>query len=511
MFARRVNPLVKFSCEKCGRTYAADEKVRGRSFKMKCKQCGHLIVVKAERPGVAAGSPAGTGSTPATPTPSAIDLDSSSTDAFAAAPDPFATAADPFAAPPTDPFPAPPAPPPAAAGPRPAFNPFAEPSGASRSGAHGLQLPGPFMNENESDAAFADLGREMASGTSGTGGQPLATPPPRNPMAAAPSRVEIPRQLPMATLPSVPPAAPPHAPAAHVKGRAEKKSPLPLIAGAFAALVVVGAGGWFALGSGSSPTPARAATRPSRVAVAPSRPPVEKPAPSQTAAAPSPVPAPAPAPSPVVPPPPGPMVTATVEPAPLPALPPPAAPPAREPQRARAKSKPPPLPRKVAKAPEPPRVAPRPPEPKPQPPPPPPVKAEPPRPAVAYKPTPQPASSPVAVAHPSPAANPVSGGGSDLPPLDDSKVDATFAKHRGSLDACVAQARQHESGVNLDGRTVNVTMTVNPNGKALYPTLDDVELNGTELGNCLKRETGKIQFPAFGGDAIRVRKPIVLK
>jgi len=37
---------VKFTCEKCGRSYVADEKVRGRSFRMKCKQCGHHIVVK---------------------------------------------------------------------------------------------------------------------------------------------------------------------------------------------------------------------------------------------------------------------------------------------------------------------------------------------------------------------------------------------------------------------------------------------------------------------------------
>ncbi|HEX7489202.1 MAG TPA: hypothetical protein VF341_09875, partial [Anaeromyxobacteraceae bacterium] len=137
-----------------------------------------------------------------------------------------------------------------------------------------------------------------------------------------------------------------------------------------------------------------------------------------------------------------------------------------------------------------------------------PPKAEP-RPAVAYRPTPLPAGA--APTHPSPAATSQSGGGSELPPLDQAKVEAAFAKHRGSLDACVAQARQNEPGVNLDGRTINVTMTVNPNGKGLYPTLDDVELNGSELGNCLKREAGKIQFPAFGGDAIRVTKPIVLK
>lgn len=90
-------------------------------------------------------------------------------------------------------------------------------------------------------------------------------------------------------------------------------------------------------------------------------------------------------------------------------------------------------------------------------------------------------------------------------------MEAAFAKHRPAFEGCIAEARKNEPNVALDGRTVNVTMTVNPNGSALYPTLDDVELNGTNLGDCLKRESGKIRFPAFGGDSIRVRKPIVLK
>lgn len=44
---------MKFSCERCGKRYAtADRPAPGRSYKLKCKACGHLIVVK-----VAAGEP----------------------------------------------------------------------------------------------------------------------------------------------------------------------------------------------------------------------------------------------------------------------------------------------------------------------------------------------------------------------------------------------------------------------------------------------------------------------
>jgi len=47
---------VNFSCDSCGRLYSiADEKVQGRSFRVKCKACDHTIVVRG--PG-AASSPA---------------------------------------------------------------------------------------------------------------------------------------------------------------------------------------------------------------------------------------------------------------------------------------------------------------------------------------------------------------------------------------------------------------------------------------------------------------------
>lgn len=39
---------MKFSCERCGKRYAtADTPAPGRIYKIKCKACGHLIVVKA--------------------------------------------------------------------------------------------------------------------------------------------------------------------------------------------------------------------------------------------------------------------------------------------------------------------------------------------------------------------------------------------------------------------------------------------------------------------------------
>jgi hypothetical protein len=127
--------------------------------------------------------------------------------------------------------------------------------------------------------------------------------------------------------------------------------------------------------------------------------------------------------------------------------------------------------------------------------------ADPERPLVAVAPRPAPDED-------APAAE---SGTEQIPPLDDAQVEAAFAGSMKRFEACMAAARAGEPSVALGGRTVTLTVTVNPSGKALYPTLDDAELSATELGKCLKRETAKIQFPAFGGEPIRVRRPITLK
>jgi hypothetical protein len=140
-------------------------------------------------------------------------------------------------------------------------------------------------------------------------------------------------------------------------------------------------------------------------------------------------------------------------------------------------------------------------------------RPEPPRVAVATGPAPAQVPSAVAPAggvEVTPAPPPQASN-ADLAPLDEGKVEATFALHMRNFEACVADARANEPGLTLDGRSVTITMTVNPNGKVVYPTLDDAALSGTGLGNCIKRESAKIQFPAFGGGSIRLRKSITLK
>src|SRR5579885_3061950 len=52
---------MKIVCDNCATKYSiADEKVRGKVFKIRCKKCSHIIVVRGNE-GAAAGGPAAGG------------------------------------------------------------------------------------------------------------------------------------------------------------------------------------------------------------------------------------------------------------------------------------------------------------------------------------------------------------------------------------------------------------------------------------------------------------------
>jgi predicted Zn finger-like uncharacterized protein len=79
---------VNFACERCQKRYSiADEKVQGRGFRVTCKQCGHVIVVKAagQAPEAAAAppaparapSPTSTPTSASTPTPTSAPASTS--------------------------------------------------------------------------------------------------------------------------------------------------------------------------------------------------------------------------------------------------------------------------------------------------------------------------------------------------------------------------------------------------------------------------------------------------
>jgi hypothetical protein len=87
-------------------------------------------------------------------------------------------------------------------------------------------------------------------------------------------------------------------------------------------------------------------------------------------------------------------------------------------------------------------------------------------------------------------------------------VNKVVGANRKAFSTCIAAAAG--SGVKLDGRRVALRITVNTNGTVTYPTLDDQELNTTEMGQCLKSAARLMIFPKFKGDPFHYEVPLIL-
>jgi hypothetical protein len=189
------------------------------------------------------------------------------------------------------------------------------------------------------------------------------------------------------------------------------------------------------------------------------------------------------------PPPPPPLV---VTPAPTPPEAPAPEPVKAEPEKPKAEPKPQPRreerkeEKRVAKV-EPPKA-----QPKPPPPPPPPPKPEP---------------KPVAKAEPEKQVQ-LPDAASALSP---EAVQRVVNASRRAFESCIADAAKRGTETKFDGRKVALRLNVNPNGFVTYPTLDDVTLNRTELGECLKAAARLMVFPKFQGDVFHVEVPLTLR
>ena len=437
---------MKFSCDRCGKKYAtAEAPAPGRVYKLKCKACGHLIVVKTPAAGPAV--------TPSPPVAVQRAVGS------AGAPREGAPTREVgVEQPPSDaavPFQFPPAPPPSVG------DPTAEIS---------MMTPEEEPREPPTEGGYVDIFADSASPPPETDSEPppVADDPflraargslPDNfagdaalkdPFADMRGELEAPQATPEPPRPvhEVPPPSafsPP--PASSTAGADKKKSGLPvaLIGIGFAA--VIGIVVLVALTSGKK----------------------------APAAAPPPPQAPAPVAAVAPPPPPAPTPTPAPEPAPEPKK--------VEPRKAEAK-RPEPEPRREEKKREERKVAKVEPKPPPPPPPPPPPKAEPTKPV----------ELPDAASALSPAA-----------------VQKVVNASRKAFEACIDQASKKGGDIKFDGRKVALRLNVNPNGFVTYPTLDDVTLNRTDLGECLKAAARLMVFPKFQGDVFHVEVPLTLR
>jgi hypothetical protein len=544
---------VNFQCERCGRTYVADDKVRGRAFKMRCKACGEIIVVKpagGDHPSEALPSLTqmlaipGARTEPPPPPPAGEEPRSRLPELLQAAAVPIPT----------------PPPPPA---PSSRFVPFdftpaPAPVPAARSVPDEELAPAPATGApsatDEAEEAFASLSAEMAGEAARAPVEPAQVPvasaaeapaATSQPIALLTLRNGVPdaRPAPVAPAPSPVFTMPPPATDERKLGPAmakfvtapERKKRFPVVAGVLV-LGLVCAGSYALMGTErsaptSTPVPHVAVAAPAPAARAevkpadPVAPPVAEPSPAE---APEPVVEARPAEpakpvaeaKPAEPAKPAPEAKATAAKTEAkPAAPRTEGKPA-EPAKAVAATKPAParatpvaagadarddkgaspkegnLPRKpepaVAQKPaEPAKVALAP------------ARTEKPA-AAAEKPAPVEKEKPAAA-----KAEPSAGSAIGAPP-DASSVEALVAANAKAFRTCVSDAQKTEPDIELAGRQVDIFLTVKPTGQAVYPTIGDVQLRDTRLGQCLKNTASRMSFPAFEGAQARVRVSLVL-
>jgi len=485
---------VKFACERCGKKYAtAETPAPGRVYRIKCKACGHLIVVKA--PAGATASATTELAPPAAASPAAASADAPAVNIEVAPAEPAApTPLEPL---PPEPTPVPvngaeaelprrfdptqevsvaglspaPTPPPAVEPPPPEPPPPPVPTPAptltpGEGGYVDLFAEAP-RKDIDPFAAAARASLPDGYGTTGSAPDPLA--PFRQDLEAPPPE---PRGAP--TLPPKVPEIPKPAP---------QKSTGPLLLIGVGALALLGILAFVLLGGKSGPS------APAPVQAAAVAPPAAAPTPPPAPPAPAPVQAAAPEPAPPV---------AAPAPEPAKASEPKPAKPSRADREAKAKAdreaKERAKAEREAKAAAEREATDR-------------ARAE--RDAKAAAEARERAraerearaqqAEKVAA-----AGTPEAEGG-----LSQDQIQKVLTSSRRAFDGCIQSAGK-SGEVELDGRKVVLRLNIQATGAVTYPTLDDVTLNGTDLGSCLKSAARVMVFPKFKGDTMHVEVPIVL-
>jgi hypothetical protein len=119
-----------------------------------------------------------------------------------------------------------------------------------------------------------------------------------------------------------------------------------------------------------------------------------------------------------------------------------------------------------------------------------------------------PAPSPSAV--PPVTAAPASrGAGAGTQRLDPAIVQSVLRASRPAFDACVDRALGDPATAKHAGRKVSLVILVAPSGRA-EGSVEEPDLDATALGACLRRAAAKMSFPAFQGEPVGARVPLVL-
>ncbi|HZY03226.1 MAG TPA: AgmX/PglI C-terminal domain-containing protein [Anaeromyxobacteraceae bacterium] len=90
------------------------------------------------------------------------------------------------------------------------------------------------------------------------------------------------------------------------------------------------------------------------------------------------------------------------------------------------------------------------------------------------------------------------------------RVARIVSAGRPAFEQCIAESGKGDPALDLSGRRIVLTLTVNPNGSVAAAAVDDAEIDGTDLGACLKGAARLMTFPPFEGDPMQVEVPLAL-
>ncbi|HMK73507.1 MAG TPA: AgmX/PglI C-terminal domain-containing protein, partial [Myxococcaceae bacterium] len=87
-------------------------------------------------------------------------------------------------------------------------------------------------------------------------------------------------------------------------------------------------------------------------------------------------------------------------------------------------------------------------------------------------------------------------------------VARVVGQSQGAFQACIEQQLRKNPG--FKGGKVNIVATVGTSGTVKQAQLDRRDLEGTEVGECLRARARRMVFPPFSGDDVDVEIPLVL-
>lgn len=96
----------------------------------------------------------------------------------------------------------------------------------------------------------------------------------------------------------------------------------------------------------------------------------------------------------------------------------------------------------------------------------------------------------------------------DNAPLDEAAVGKTIADNAGAYKRCIDDAIRRNP--NFKGGRVEISATIGPSGIVTTASLSDPAMESSDMGTCIKDRTRRMIFPKFEGEPFEVKFPLVL-